>query len=160
MAINCRCRMSSDDRHNSLSSCQVYIARLFCPRWAPQGGLRGWVTSFCAEYVGHAPATRAYKCTARSSRKPCSSFMVLVFSGNAVDYSPGGVRRGRRCSCNLTAGIFMTTHLTAQLKQFSNSPDEAEMRGSFERMRPRSPIVTYTIISAGIHRHTKVLPGR
>ncbi|KYN06321.1 hypothetical protein ALC62_02658 [Cyphomyrmex costatus] len=72
--------MSSDDRRNSFLSCQVYIARLFRPRWAPQGGLRGWVTSFCAEYVGHAPATRAYKCTARSSRKPCSSFMVLVFS--------------------------------------------------------------------------------
>lgn len=45
----------------------------------------------------------------------------------------------------------------------SNAPDETKMKGSFARMRLRSPIVTYTIISANTPSYksiTKVLPGR
>ncbi|TGZ51871.1 hypothetical protein DBV15_10011, partial [Temnothorax longispinosus] len=88
-------RSSGDDRESpciTLSSCQVHCAVISSAGWAPQGGLRGWVTSFCAEYVGHAPATRVYKCTARASRKPCSNFMVLVFSRTRSDYSAEGAR--------------------------------------------------------------------
>ncbi|KYQ56947.1 hypothetical protein ALC60_04151 [Trachymyrmex zeteki] len=44
----------------------------------------------------------------------------------AVDYSTGDVRRGRRCSCNLTAGIFMTTHLTTQLKQSAYATEKSD----------------------------------
>lgn len=37
------------------------MGRIFRTGRALQGGVRGWVTSFCTEYVGHAPAARAYE---------------------------------------------------------------------------------------------------
>lgn len=100
-------------------------ARVSSSSRALQGGVRGWVTSFCAKYVGHAPAARTriyvyiyiYERTARTSRKPRSGFTVLVFSGTHTSIRPA-IRSGENGDgAAATAGIFTTARLIAQLKQ-------------------------------------------
>lgn len=78
--------------------------------------------------MGHAPATRAYKCTARASRKPCSSFMVLVFSGTRSTI-PQEARDGGDDDAQLqpNRGNLYDDAFNRSIKTRPRTSDEAEM---------------------------------
>jgi len=95
--------------------------------------VRGWVTSFFAEYMGHAPATRAYERAVGHRGSRASGFMVLVFSeahfyGRLFAIADDAVA---------TAGIFTTTRLIAQLKQSLNAEWKPKLDG-FAKVLVRS----------------------